>query len=65
VNIYGIKVDSDIELGYEFASDTEYRYTLSLGSTPPQDIIEQITCRFRLYRAHGRKVYLYTNQEFD
>ena len=65
MNIYGIKIDSDIELGYEFASDTEYRYTLALGSNPPQDIIEQITCGFRLYRAHGRKVYLYTNQEFD
>jgi len=63
--LYGIKINTDTNLIYDFDVQTSYKYELTLQQTPPQTLKEAITCGFKLYQAHGRKVYLYSNQEFD
>jgi len=63
--LYGIKIESDIAFSYDFSHKTQYRYSKKLRANPPAKIKNAITCGLKLYQAHGRKVYLYSNQEFD
>jgi len=63
--LYGIKIESDIVFEYDFSQHTQYRYTKQLRANPPSRLKESVTCGLKLYWAHGRKVYLYTNREFD
>ena len=63
--LYGIKIDSDIEFSYDFSQTTQHRYTKKLRTNPPANLKDSINLGWRLYQAHGRKVYLYSNQEFN
>jgi len=45
--------------------ETETRYEVTLSSKVPPELKRSITCGFYLYWAHDRKVYLYSDREFD
>lgn len=60
--IYGTKIYSDIQFPLTLPCNGSTEYELKLSANPPKHIKQAITCGFPLYFAHGRKVYLYSNQ---
>ena len=65
MTVYGIKIKSDKLFPLELAHKTATRYALELSSKVPDSFQNDITCGFPLYLAHGRKVYLYSDREFN
>ncbi len=65
MTVYGTKIKSDIALPQDLSHETAARYELELSSQVPDAFQRSITCGFPLYWAHGRKVYLYSDREFD
>ncbi|UPT77277.1 hypothetical protein MN086_09475 [Sulfurovum sp. XGS-02] len=63
--VYGTKIKSDIDFPLELSHETASRYEVELSSRVPDTLKRTITCGFPLYLAHGRKVYLYSDREFD
>jgi len=63
--VYGTKINSDIEFPLDLSHDTETRYEVELSSKIPTQLRKSIICGFPLYWAHDRKVYLYSDREFD
>jgi hypothetical protein len=59
--IYGTGIICDISFPLEFPEQAQARSTLSLVSGAPEAIRSSITCGIPLYRAHGRSVYLYSD----
>jgi hypothetical protein len=65
MTVYGTKIQSDIDFGLGLSHETQTRYTIQLRQTPPGTLTEEITCGAPLYRAHGRRVYLYSDRPFE
>ncbi len=65
MTVYGTKIKSDIVFPLDLSQETETRYEAELSSQVSNEIKNAITCGFPLYWAHGRKVYLYSDHEFD
>ena len=65
MTVYGTKINSDIDFALDLSHNTQTRYEVTLSSDMPEDLKDKITCGFPLYWAHGRKVYLYSDREFD
>ena len=65
MTVYGTKINSDIDFALDLSHHTQTRYEVTLSSDIPEDMKDKITCGFPLYWAHGRKVYLYSDREFD
>jgi len=65
MTLYGTKIKSDIAFPLDLSHETEVHYELELSSNIPVKLNDSITCGFPLYRAHGRKIYLYSDREFD
>ena len=63
--VYGTKIKSDIDFPLDLFHETETRYEVELSSKVPVNLKKLITCGFPLYWSHGRKVYMYSNREFD
>jgi len=63
--VYGTKIKSDIDFPLDLSHETETRYEVELSSKIPAELQDSITCGFLLYWAHGRKVYLYSDREFE
>ena len=63
--VYGTKINSDIDFPLDLSHETEIRYAVELSSEVPTKLKESIICGFPLYWAHDRKVYLYSDREFD
>ncbi len=63
--VYGTKIKSDIDFPLDLSQETETRYEVELSSKVPSEFKKSITCGFPWYWAHGRKVYLYSDREFD
>ena len=63
--VYGTEIKSDIAFTLDLSHETESRYNIEFSSEVPNHFKESITCGFPLYRAHGRKVYLYSDRLFD
>jgi len=63
--VYGTKIKSDIDFPLDLSHKTESRYDVELSSNIPAELDKSITCGFPLYRAHNRKVYLYSDRVFD
>jgi hypothetical protein len=62
---YGTRIFSDIDFGLDLTQQTEVRDEVHLKASPPDNLVSAIRCGFPLYRAHGRKVYLYSDRLFD
>ncbi len=65
MTVYGTKIKSDIDFPLDLSHETQTRYEIELSSKVPPELQKFITCGFPLYWAHGRKVYLYSDREFD
>ena len=65
MTVYGTKITSDINFPLDLSHETETRYEVELSSKVPAALKNTITCGFPLYWAHDRKVYLYSDREFD
>ncbi|MCO4846163.1 MAG: hypothetical protein KC427_09110 [Sulfurovum sp.] len=65
MTVYGTKIRSDIDFPLDLSHETETRYEVELSSKIPTELKKSITCGFPLYWAHDRKVYLYSDREFD
>jgi hypothetical protein len=65
MTLYGTKIKSDITFPLDLSHETEVQYEVSLLSPVPEGLKDAITCGFPLYRAHGRKVYLYSDRLFE
>jgi len=65
MTVYGTKIKSDIDFPLDLSQETETRYEVALLATPPFELENAISCGFPLYWSHGRKVYLYSDREFD
>ncbi len=63
--VYGTKIKSDIDFPLDLSQETEVRYKVELSSKIPLELRQSIICGFPLYWAHDRKVYLYSDREFD
>jgi hypothetical protein len=63
--VYGTKIKSDIDFPLDLSHETEVRYEVELSSKVPDKLKNAIICGFPLYWAHDRKVYLYSDREFD
>ena len=63
--VYGTKIKSDIDFPLDLSQETETRYEVELSSKVPALLKNSIVCGFPLYWAHDRKVYLYSDREFD
>ena len=63
--VYGTEINSDIDFPLNLPKNLPSRYQINLSSQVPEELITSITCGFPLYQAHGRKVYLYSDQIFD
>jgi len=60
-----MRIWSDIDFGLALHHETKVYGDLLLKASPPSDLLGAIGCGFPLYLAHGRKVYLYSDREFD
>ena len=60
--VYGTEIASDISFPLDLPEDVSSRYQINLSSQVPEELISAITCGIPFYQAHGRKVYLYSNQ---
>jgi len=65
ITVYGTKIKSDIDFPLDLSHKTETRYEVELSSKIPLVLKQSIICGFPLYWAHDRKVYLYSDREFD
>ena len=65
MTVYGTKIKSDIDFPLDLSHETEVRYEIELSSKVPDKLKNAIICGFPLYWAHDRKVYLYSDREFD
>lgn len=65
MNVYGTKITSDIEFPLTLSSTAATRYEVELSANIPVSLLDSITCGFPFYRAHGRRVYLYSDRVFD
>ena len=65
MTVYGTKIKSDIDFPLDLSKETETRYEVKLSSKVPTELKKSIICGFPLYWAHGRKVYFYSDREFD
>ncbi len=65
MTVYGTKIKSDITFPLDLSHQTETCYEVELSSKIPTELTDSITCGFPLYRVHNRKVYLYSDCEFD
>jgi len=65
MTVYGTKIKSDIDFPLDLSHKTETRYEVELSSSVPTELKNSIICGFPLYWAHDRKVYLYSDREFD
>jgi len=65
ITLYGTKIMSDIAFSLDLSQQTQTRYHATLSSTVPKDLENAFSCGLRLYRAHGRRVFLYSDREFD
>ena len=65
MRVYGTNIKSDIDFSLDLSHDTQARYDVELTLNIPTELKSAITCGFPLYWAHGRKVYLYSDREFD
>ncbi len=65
MNLYGVKIVSDIEFALKLPLISETQYQLNLSSQVPAALKEAITCGFPFYATHGRKVYFYSDRLFD
>ena len=65
MTIYGTKIKSDIVFPLNLSHNTETKYEVKLSSKVPAKLKNAVTCGFALYRAHGRRVYLYSDRLFD
>lgn len=65
MTVYGTKIKSDIDFSLDLSQETETRYEIELSSKVPTELKNSITCGFPLYWAHDRKVYFYSDREFD
>lgn len=63
--VYGTQINSDIDFSLDLPRNLPSRYKINFSSQVPKDLINSITCGFPFYQAHGRKVYLYSDQIFD
>jgi len=63
--VYGTKIKSDIDFPLDLSHQTETRYEVELSSKVPYEIKRSITCGFSAPLIHGRKIYLYSDREFD
>ena len=63
--VYGTKIKSDIDFPLDLSHETETRYEVELSSKVPYEIKRSITCGFSAPLIHGRKIYLYSDREFD
>ncbi len=63
--VYGTHIVSDIDLPLDLSHPTAVRYEVALVATAPDALKNAITYGFPFYQAHGRKVYLYSDREFD
>lgn len=63
--VYGTKIKSDIDFLLDLSHETQTRYKIELSSRIPAELKKSITCGFPLYWAHDRKVYLYSDREFE
>jgi len=65
LTLYGTKVYTDIKFPLDIPTASISRATIKLLQKNYSFQDMHITCGFRLYRAHGRKVYLYTDRVFE
>jgi hypothetical protein len=63
--VYGTKIHTDINFPLKLPRTAETKYELKLSANPPAELINAITCGIPFYQAHGRRVYLYSNQAID
>ena len=65
MTLYGTRILSDISLPLLPGSEGESLWTLELRRDPPAELVDAIRCGFPLYRAHGRRVFFYSDRSFD
>ncbi|WP_309499260.1 hypothetical protein [Sulfurovum sp.] len=65
MTVYGTKIKSDIDFPLELSHETQTRYEVELSSKVPYEIKSSITCGFSAPLIHGRKIYLYSDREFN
>lgn len=65
MTVYGTRIKSDITFPLDLSHDSETKYEVELSSSVPDKLRQRITCGFFLYPAHGRKVYFFSDREFD
>lgn len=65
MTVYGTKIKSDINFSIDISHETQTLHEVELSVKVPDTLKHAITCGFPLYLAHGRKVYLYSDREFD
>lgn len=65
MTVYGTKIHTDIDFPLDLSHETNIRYEVTLSSDVPKRLQHSIICGFPLYWAHGRKVYLYSDREFE
>lgn len=65
MTVYGTRIKSDIDFPLDLSHDTQTRYEVELSSKVPYEIKGSITCGFSAPLIHGRKIYLYSDREFD
>lgn len=65
MNVYGVKIESDIVFPLVLPENSFHRYVVQLSSQVPVSLRSAVTCGAPFYAAHGRKVYLYSDRVFD
>jgi len=65
MTVYGVKVLSDILFPVDFRHGARTRGEVSLSSHVAPSLRSAVTCGFSLYRAHGRRVFLYSDRVFE
>jgi len=63
-SLYGVTVNTDIAFPLSLPLTGLSRYTLYLSKKTFSFNSQALTCGSKLYRAHGRNVYLYSDREF-
>lgn len=65
MNVYGTRIKSDVPFPLDLPVGTGVREEVELSSQIPPGLKNSITYGFPFYLAHGRKVYLFSDREFD
>lgn len=63
--VYATKIDSDIVFPFTLPHHRYIRYKRKLSSHIPKNIERLLTCGIKLYKSHGREVYVYSDREFS